>query len=79
MLVVVCDDDQGAGRSIRAAKRAPRAERLHLASDHYIPFLEVHEEAVALELKFLVWGQKQARGLRTQTGGWVTIIQDAQA
>jgi uncharacterized protein len=55
LLVVVCDQDQSAlaGPAVGAARRAPRAELVHLAGGHYAPFLEGHEQAVEAELSFL--------------------------
>jgi pimeloyl-ACP methyl ester carboxylesterase len=55
LLVLVCDQDQSAlaGPAVRAARRAPRAELVHLAGGHYAPFLDGHEQAAAAELSFL--------------------------
>src|SRR5580704_1738542 len=55
LLIVVCDQDQSAlaGPAVTAARRAPRAELVHLAGGHYAPFLESHEQAAAAELSFL--------------------------
>lgn len=55
MLVVVCDQDQSAlpEPALKAAARAPRAEVVHLPGNHYAPFLDDHETAVAAELDFL--------------------------
>jgi uncharacterized protein len=55
LLIVVCDQDQSAlaGPAVTAARRAPRAELVHLAGGHYAPFLDGHEQAVAAELSFL--------------------------
>ncbi len=55
LLVVVCDQDQSAlaGPAVGAARRAPRAELVHLAGGHYAPFLDGHEQAVDAELAFL--------------------------
>jgi pimeloyl-ACP methyl ester carboxylesterase len=55
LLVVVCDQDQSAlaGPAVSAARRAPRAELVHLAGGHYAPFLDGHEQAVEAELAFL--------------------------
>jgi hypothetical protein len=36
-----------------AARRAPRAELVHLAGGHYAPFLDGHEQAAEAELSFL--------------------------
>lgn len=55
LLVLVCDDDRTTPSelSIRAARRAPRAEVVHLPGGHYEPFLGGHEAAVEAELSFL--------------------------
>ena len=55
LLVLVCDDDHSAPPppAIRAANRAPRGELVHLPGGHYAPFLEAHEQAVAIQLEFL--------------------------
>jgi len=55
LLVVVADDDQSAlaAPAVRAAQHAPHAEVAHLAGGHYAPFLEAHEQTVAVELSFL--------------------------
>ena len=55
LLIVVCDQDQSAlaGPAVAAARRAPRAELVHLAGGHYAPFLDGHEQAAAAELSFL--------------------------
>jgi uncharacterized protein len=55
LLVLVCDQDQSAlaGPAARAARRAPRAELVHLPGGHYAPFLDAHEQAVEAELSFL--------------------------
>jgi uncharacterized protein len=55
LLVVVCDQDQSAlaGPAVSVARRAPRAELVHLAGGHYAPFLDAHEQAVEAELAFL--------------------------
>jgi uncharacterized protein len=55
LLIVVCDQDQSAlaGPAVTAARRAPRAELVHLAGGHYAPFLDGHEQAAAAELSFL--------------------------
>ncbi|MFB9239950.1 alpha/beta hydrolase [Plantactinospora siamensis] len=55
LLMVVCDDDRTApiGPAVRAARRAPRGEVLHLPGGHYAPFLDAHEQAVEGELAFL--------------------------
>jgi len=53
--VVVCDQDQSAlaGPAVRAARRAGRAELVHLPGGHYAPFLDAHEQAAGAELSFL--------------------------
>ncbi|MCK2220069.1 alpha/beta fold hydrolase [Actinomadura sp. ATCC 31491] len=55
LLVLTCDQDQTAppGPAVRAARRAPRAELVHLPGRHYAPFMEMHEQAVDAELSFL--------------------------
>jgi uncharacterized protein len=55
LLVLVCDQDQTApaGPAVRAARRAPRAELVHLPGGHYAPFLDAHQQAVEAELSFL--------------------------
>lgn len=55
LLVLTCDLDQSAapGAALKAARRAPRAELVHLPGGHYAPFLDQHEQAVDAELSFL--------------------------
>ncbi|MFF4185195.1 alpha/beta hydrolase [Streptomyces sp. NPDC001691] len=55
LLVVVCDQDQSAlpGPALRAARKAPRSEVVHLPGRHYAPFLASHEQAVEAETAFL--------------------------
>jgi pimeloyl-ACP methyl ester carboxylesterase len=55
LLVVVCDQDRSAlpGPAVAAARRAPRAEVVHLPGGHYAPFMDAHEPAVEVELAFL--------------------------
>lgn len=55
LLIVVCDDDTTtpAEPSVRVARRAPRAEVVHLPGGHYEPFVGGHEQAVDAELSFL--------------------------
>jgi fermentation-respiration switch protein FrsA (DUF1100 family) len=74
LLVLVCDQDQSAlaGPAVRAARRAPRAELVHLAGGHYAPFLDGHEQAAAAELSFLrahLLGQLRADGPATASAG----------
>jgi pimeloyl-ACP methyl ester carboxylesterase len=65
LLVLTCDQDQTAppGAAMDAARRAPRGELAHLPGRHYAPFLEMHEQALDIELAFLrrhLLGQAQA-------------------
>jgi pimeloyl-ACP methyl ester carboxylesterase len=55
LLVVVCDGDHSAppAPAVRAARRAPRGELVHLPGGHYAPFMEAHEQAIATQLEFL--------------------------
>ncbi|MFD9124447.1 alpha/beta hydrolase [Kitasatospora sp. NPDC059571] len=55
LLVVVCDQDLSTlpGPALRAARRAPRAEVVHLPGHHYAPFLESHEQAARAQVAFL--------------------------
>ena len=74
LLVLVCDQDQSAlaGPAVRAARRAPRAELVHLAGGHYAPFLDGHEQAAAAELSFLrahLPGQLRADDPATASAG----------
>ncbi len=74
LLVLVCDQDQSAlaGPAVRAARRAPRAELVHLAGGHYAPFLDGHEQAAAAELSFLrahLLGQLRADDPATASAG----------
>ncbi|MFI6041043.1 alpha/beta hydrolase [Nocardia sp. NPDC051321] len=61
LLVLVGDQDQTAPPepSVRAARRAARAEVVRLPGGHYTPFLDAHEQAVEAELSFL---QRQLLG-----------------
>jgi uncharacterized protein len=74
LLVVVCDQDQSAlaGPAVRAARRAPRAELVHLPGGHYAPFLDDHELAAGAELSFLrahLLGQPRADHPATASAG----------
>ncbi len=55
LLVVVCDDDQPAlaEPAVKAAEAAPAAELVRLRGGHYAPFLEMHQRAAQIELRFL--------------------------
>ncbi|WP_036526568.1 alpha/beta hydrolase [Nocardia sp. NRRL WC-3656] len=55
LLVVVCDRDQTSlvEPSVKAASRAPRGEVVKISGNHYAPFLDEHEQAVAAQLSFL--------------------------
>jgi pimeloyl-ACP methyl ester carboxylesterase len=55
LLVLVCDQDQTAlaAPAVRAARRVPHAELIHLPGGHYEPFLGGHERAAEAELSFL--------------------------
>ncbi|MEO3872019.1 alpha/beta hydrolase [Nonomuraea sp. B12E4] len=55
LLVLTCEQDQttAPGPATRTARRAPRAEVVHLPGGHNAPFMEVHEQAVDVELSFL--------------------------
>ena len=74
LLVVVCDQDQSAlaGPAVRAARRAPQAELVHLAGGHYAPFLDGHDQTAAAELSFLrahLLGQPRAEDPATVSAG----------
>jgi pimeloyl-ACP methyl ester carboxylesterase len=55
LLVLVCDDDRSAlaAPAVRAVRRAPQGEVVHLPGGHYAPFAEAHEDAVDAEVSFL--------------------------
>ncbi|GAA2264244.1 alpha/beta hydrolase [Nonomuraea roseoviolacea subsp. roseoviolacea] len=55
LLVLICDEDRTAppGPAIHAARRAPRAELVRMPGRHYAPFMEMHEQALDVELAFL--------------------------
>jgi pimeloyl-ACP methyl ester carboxylesterase len=55
LLVVVSENDETAlaAPSVRAAKRAPRADLVTVPGGHYAPFLDQHETVVDAELSFL--------------------------
>jgi len=55
LLVVVADQDRTApaAPAVAAARRAPRAEVVHVPGGHYAPFLAAHEQVVAAEVAFL--------------------------
>lgn len=55
LLVVVCDEDDSVlvEPAVKAARKAPSAEVIHLPGRHYAPFLEAHEQAVEAEVSFL--------------------------
>jgi pimeloyl-ACP methyl ester carboxylesterase len=55
LLVIVCDDDRSSPPrpAMRAAARAPGAELVRLPGDHYSPFTDAHQRAVAAQLSFL--------------------------
>lgn len=55
LLLVVCDQDRSTlpGPALRAARRAPASEVIHLTGRHYAPFLEAHEQAVQAQISFL--------------------------
>ena len=55
LLVLVCENDTSAypPAAVAAARRAPNAQLERLPGGHYAPFLEAHEQAVALQTAFL--------------------------
>ncbi|MEV0201895.1 hypothetical protein [Nonomuraea sp. NPDC050691] len=55
LLILTCDEDQTAppGPALHAARRAPRAELVRMPGRHYSPFMEMHEQALDVELSFL--------------------------
>ncbi|MFI6601907.1 alpha/beta hydrolase [Nonomuraea sp. NPDC050536] len=55
LLLLTCEQDQTAppGLAIHAVRRAPRAELVSLPGRHYAPFMEMHEQAVDVEVSFL--------------------------
>lgn len=65
-LLVLAHDDDGAalpGPAVRAARRAPRGELVHLPGGHYEAFMGGQEEAVEAQLAFLdrhLLGRSQA-------------------
>lgn len=75
LLVLTCDQDQTAppGPAIHAARRAPRAELVRLPGRHYAPFMEMHEQAVDIELSFL----RRTLLDQTRTGPGATTTADS--
>jgi pimeloyl-ACP methyl ester carboxylesterase len=55
LLVLVCEDDKSAypPAAVAAAGRAPHAQLERLPGGHYAPFLDAHEQAVAVQSAFL--------------------------
>ncbi|MFF7329830.1 alpha/beta fold hydrolase [Streptomyces sp. NPDC008150] len=72
LLVVVCDEDDSVlvEPAVKAARKAPNAEVVHLPGRHYAPFLEAHEQAVEAEVAFLDkhMGGRGARGAQDERG-----------
>jgi alpha-beta hydrolase superfamily lysophospholipase len=55
LMVLACHDDQSvlAEPGVTAARRASRGDAVRIPGGHYAPFMEGHEAAVQLELRFL--------------------------